>query len=122
MRFRFIEDRRGDYPVTIMCSVLDVSPAGYYAWRTRSESRRSVGNRTLLDDIKRVHRDNHGCYGSPRIHRELEVSLPSRCPGGGSGTLRRGERGLIQQPAPQSQSEAFFSLRPQTLTPCLVEN
>ena len=57
MRFRFIEDRRGEYPVTIMCSVLDVSPAGYYGWRARSESRRSVANRTLLDDIKRVHRD-----------------------------------------------------------------
>jgi putative transposase len=73
MRFRFIEDRRDEYPVTIMCRVLDVSPAGYYAWRARSESRRSVANRTLLDDIKRVHRDNHGCYGSPRIHRELEA-------------------------------------------------
>ena len=33
MRFRFIEDRRADYPVTIMCDVLRVSPAGYYAWR-----------------------------------------------------------------------------------------
>jgi hypothetical protein len=31
MRFRFIEDRRADYPVTIMCAVLGVSPAGYYA-------------------------------------------------------------------------------------------
>ncbi|WP_283811841.1 hypothetical protein [Bradyrhizobium sp. RP6] len=31
MRFRFIEDRRADYPVKIMCRVLGVSPAGYYA-------------------------------------------------------------------------------------------
>jgi hypothetical protein len=38
MRFRFIEDRRTDYPVRIMCDVLDVSPAGYYAWRARPES------------------------------------------------------------------------------------
>ena len=30
MRFRFIEDRRADYPVRIMCDVLGVSPAGYY--------------------------------------------------------------------------------------------
>ena len=35
MRFRFIEDRRADYPVTILCDVLGVSPAGYYAWRSR---------------------------------------------------------------------------------------
>jgi putative transposase len=71
MRFRFIEDHRAEYPVRIMCSVLDISPAGYYAWRSRPESRRSVANRALLDDIKRVHRDNHECYGSPRIHLEL---------------------------------------------------
>jgi putative transposase len=53
MRFRFIEDRRADYPVTVMCGVLGVSPAGYYAWRSRPESRRAVANRHLIDDIKR---------------------------------------------------------------------
>ena len=73
MRFRFIEDRRADYPVTIMCGVLGVSPAGYYAWRSRPESRRSAANRNLVDDIKRVHRDTHGRYGSPRIHIELKA-------------------------------------------------
>jgi putative transposase len=66
MRFRFIEDRRADYPVTIMCEVLGVSPAGYYAWRSRPESRRSAANRHLIDDIKRVHRGACGRYGSPR--------------------------------------------------------
>ena len=34
MRFRFIEDHRADYPVRIMCGALEVSPAGYYAWRS----------------------------------------------------------------------------------------
>jgi hypothetical protein len=29
-RFRFIEDRRADYPVRILYDVLGVSPAGYY--------------------------------------------------------------------------------------------
>jgi putative transposase len=73
MRFRFIEDRRADYPVRIMCGVLGVSPAGYYAWRSRPESRRSTVNRELVDDIQLVHRNNHGRYGSPRIHAELQA-------------------------------------------------
>ena len=73
MRFRFIEDRRADYPVTILCHVLGVSPAGYYAWRSRPESPRSAANRVLVNDIKRVYRDTNGRYGSPRIHVELKA-------------------------------------------------
>jgi len=73
MRFRFIEDRRANYPVTILCDVLGVSPAGYYAWRARPESQRAAANRDLVDDIKRVHRDTSGRYGSPRIHAELRA-------------------------------------------------
>jgi hypothetical protein len=73
MRFRFIEDHRADYPVRIMCGALEVSPAGYYAWRSRPESRRSAANRDLLDHITRVHRDTRGRYGSPRIHVELRA-------------------------------------------------
>ena len=73
MRFRFIEDRRADYPVRIMCGVLGVSPAGYYAWRSRPESDRSSTNRDLIDEIKQVHRDTSGRYGSPRIHAELKA-------------------------------------------------
>jgi putative transposase len=73
MRFRFIEDHRADYPVRIMCGVLEVSPAGYYAWRSRPESQRVAANRNLLDDIARVHRDTRGRYGSPRIHAELQA-------------------------------------------------
>jgi putative transposase len=73
VRFRFIEDRRTDYPVTILCDVLGVSPAGYYAWRSRPESERSAANRELVEDIRRVHRDTSGRYGSPRIHAELKA-------------------------------------------------
>jgi putative transposase len=73
MRFRFIQDRRADYPVRIMCGVLGVSPAGYYAWRSRPESERSSANRDLVDEIKRVHRNTSGRYGSPRIHAELKA-------------------------------------------------
>lgn len=73
MRFRFIEDRRADYPVRILCDVLGVSPAGYYTWRARPESQRAAANRELVVDIKRVRRDTSGRYGSPRIHAELRA-------------------------------------------------
>jgi hypothetical protein len=48
MRFRFIEDRRADFPVTIMCDVLRVSPAGYYALRSRPLKHRNDLFRCML--------------------------------------------------------------------------
>jgi transposase InsO family protein len=72
MSFCFIEDHRDTYPVQLMCSVLEVSPAGYYAWRSRPQSAQSAANSELLSAIKQVHQDNHGRYGSPRIHIALQ--------------------------------------------------
>jgi len=73
MRFRFIEDRRDDHPVGPMCAILGVSPAGYYAWRARPESRRAAANRGLLPEIVRAHRNSGGRYGSPRVHAVLRA-------------------------------------------------
>ena len=99
MRFRFIEDRRADYPVMIMCDVLGVSPAGYYAWRSRPESRRSAANRDLVDDIKRVHRDTSGRYGSPRIHAELRAQGRGASRGRIERLMRRhGIRAIMARP------------------------
>ena len=72
MSFRFIEDHRDSYPVRLMCAVLEVSPAGYYAWRERPVSERAKSNAALLDTIRQVHHDSHGRYGSPRVHAVLK--------------------------------------------------
>jgi len=45
MRFRFVEEHRGTFPVRVMCEVLEVSPAGCYAWRGRPESARAAADR-----------------------------------------------------------------------------
>ena len=73
MRFRFIEDRRADYPVRILCDVLSVSPAGYYAWRSRAESRRSAANRDIEGFYNRTRRHSAIGYISP-IEMELKAA------------------------------------------------
>jgi len=72
MRFQFTENHRGEFPVTRMCAVLDVSPSGYYAWRGRPPSTREMANRELVKKIETVYNDSYGTYGSPRIYRELK--------------------------------------------------
>lgn len=73
MSFHFIRDHAGRWPVRLMCRVLEVSASGYYAWRCRPESARAVSNRTLLGDLRRLHGEHHGRYGSPRIHAALRA-------------------------------------------------
>ena len=72
MRFEFIEDCRGEFPVTRMCKELSVSPSGYYAWRYRPHSAREMANQELVQRIEAVYNDAQGTYGSPRIYYELK--------------------------------------------------
>ena len=67
MRYRAIQEHDRRYPIRLMCRALTVSPAGYYAWAGRPESRRSVHNRTLLSAIRVIHRESRETYGSPSI-------------------------------------------------------
>ena len=71
MRYACIDRRHNDYPVRLMCRLLDVSASGYYAWRQRPESARVERDRKLLEKISRIHQASKGVYGSPRVHAEL---------------------------------------------------
>jgi len=73
MKFRLVEDQRETFPVRVLCSVLGVSPAGYYAWRGRPESPRKAANRALLTEIRRGHIARRRRYGAPRIHVALQA-------------------------------------------------
>ncbi|MCK1672007.1 IS3 family transposase [Bradyrhizobium sp. 150] len=73
--------------------------ASRHAWRARPESRRSVANRDLVDDIKRVHRDAGGRYGSPRIHAELRAQRHGASRGRIERLMRRqGIRAILARP------------------------
>ncbi len=73
MRFRFIDEHLKAFPVRVMCEVLEVSPAGYYAWRGRPESGRATADQKLLGEIRRVHDGSRRRYGSPRVHAVLRA-------------------------------------------------
>jgi putative transposase len=71
MKFSFIQENCGTWPVRMMCAVLGISASGYYARRNRPESKRATANRQLLGEIRRIHIGSSGAYGSPRIHAVL---------------------------------------------------
>ena len=63
---------QADYAVRTLCRVLGVSPSGYYAWRSRAASERSVSDAVLTERIREIHKYSRGTYGAPRIHAELK--------------------------------------------------
>ena len=71
MRFQFIAANQQEFPVRRLCQVLDVSASGFYTWRKRQPSARKMANDTLLIQIKEVHQESRGTYGSPRVHATL---------------------------------------------------
>src|SRR3954451_15743683 len=61
--------------VAVACRLLGVSRSGYYDWKDRPISAREQDNELLLKQIKQIHADSRGSYGSPRVHAELALGL-----------------------------------------------
>ncbi|CAA9356939.1 MAG: Mobile element protein [uncultured Gemmatimonadetes bacterium] len=72
MRFDFIRTHAAQYTVTLLCHVLEVSKAGYYAWKKkRAAAEPKPGELALRVHIRAAFRRSEGTYGSPRVHEEL---------------------------------------------------
>ncbi len=80
MIFAWIEERRTEYPVAVLCRVLGVSRSGYYAWRTRPPSDTARRRDHLADTIRALHGEPYlDTYGSPRMARELTARGVACC-------------------------------------------
>jgi len=71
MKYQFIEDHRDQYPITLMCRILEVARSGYYAWHKQPLSPRKMADLLLLMHIKDVFAESRETYGSCRIQVEL---------------------------------------------------
>jgi putative transposase len=69
--FAWIEERRDEWPIAVLCRVLEVSRSGYYAWLSRKPSAAEVRREELTAEVEEIHAQVKGRYGSPRIHAEL---------------------------------------------------
>jgi len=71
MRFEFIRAESAQFPIRLLCKMMGVSKSGYYAWRDRRPSKCARENAILKSEIRVVHAESRGTYGSPRVHQEL---------------------------------------------------
>ena len=83
MRFRFIEQYACTFPVRLMCRVLQVSPSGYNAWRSRPESQKVILiHQRRWATREEAKRDLFGYieayYNRQRIHSALGYLTPEQ--------------------------------------------
>ncbi|CAH0447576.1 IS3 family transposase ISBxe1 [Ralstonia syzygii subsp. syzygii] len=76
MKYAWIERHRRQWPVSLSCQVLGVSPSGYHARKAREigdpgRPRRSISDDALLVHIRAIHAEVKGEYGWPRVWKEL---------------------------------------------------
>ena len=73
MTYQFIEENKHEFPVVVMCRVLNVSESGYYAWRKREPGRHRREDAFLAEKIVEAFQHNRRVYGSPRLHAGLRA-------------------------------------------------
>lgn len=74
MKFAFIAAKMAEFPITVLCRVLEVSRAGFYASVGRPPAARTVEDRRLGVLVREAHERSRRTYGSPRVHVELAES------------------------------------------------
>jgi transposase InsO family protein len=77
-RYAFISNHRATdaiYSVQRLCRVLQVPRSGFYAWLAGQQRRtaRAAADAVLTDQIRAIHAEVGGVYGSPRITVELRA-------------------------------------------------
>ena len=66
-RYKFIGDERKNYPLKILCRVMEVSPSGYYGWRKRLTIAPKPKRKNLAQLVKNCYFENRRRYGVRRI-------------------------------------------------------
>jgi putative transposase len=113
----------------MMCRLLRVSRSGYYAWRARAPSPRTLSDRALTARIRVIHERSRGTYGAPRIHAELDaegervgvkrVARLMRAAGLAGVSRRKGIRTTVRdkraRPAPDLVDRNFSAEAPNRL-------
>jgi len=72
-RYRCIRAEQASHPIALLCRVLGVARAGYYAWVRRRLSARATADKVLTEQIRLIHERSRHTDGVPRVHAALQA-------------------------------------------------
>jgi len=73
-----MKEHNKDYSIKLLAKMLNVSPAGYYRWRSRRISQSAQRRLMLKKAVEQIYYKYKKRYGAPRITKELNA-LGIRC-------------------------------------------
>jgi putative transposase len=81
VKYAWITQHRGSFPVAVMCDVLNVSPSGYYDSMDRPPSARAERHERIQQAVQQAHAESHGIYGSHKVAEVMQQreDLESAC-------------------------------------------
>jgi transposase InsO family protein len=73
VKYAWIKDHVGEFPVAAMCRVIGVARSAFNAWRSNPQRKRDAFQKELAIKIAQVEHDARGVYGSPLVTAELNA-------------------------------------------------
>ncbi len=101
-RYRFIDEQRSQYPVRLLCQLVEVSASGYYAWQRAQQQVVTQPESAWETELVKVFGVHKRCYGT----RRLQVAL-----------RKKGHRVGRQRLRAAMRRRGLHALQPKAFTP-----
>jgi len=79
VRYAWIREHHDEYPVVMMCRVLDVSRGGYYGWAGRKPGPQAIKRQQIKEAAQKYHARSHEIYGYRKVHKDILVDEGITC-------------------------------------------
>ncbi|RZJ77010.1 MAG: hypothetical protein EOO45_00145 [Flavobacterium sp.] len=110
VKYVFIVENRGNFPVSLMCEVLAISKSGLDSWSNSDHETKAHKRQDLIDQITEIHQSSRRNDRSPRILREIRA-LEIPCGKGKQERLMKAEGNRAKtkknSESPPTQSMVF---------------
>jgi transposase InsO family protein len=67
------------YPISVLCSILDLNRSSYYKWLRRDQSKQEAKDKELIDRICQLYRESNGILGYRRMQLNLKRRFHLHC-------------------------------------------
>jgi len=71
VKYGWIDERRAEYPIRALCAALEVSPSGYYEWKSRPGGERRERRARIVQAAQKFFEESRRIYGYRKVHRDL---------------------------------------------------